>query len=338
MTLWFSLFAILILVLIPAALAGMAGLHVLFGIVIPYAAILLFLGGFAYRVLKWAKSPVPFRIPTTAGQQKSLTWMKSSRLDNPHTGWGVIGRMALEIFFFRSLFRNTVAEMRGGPKLAYGSSKYLWAAGLAFHYSLLVIFIRHFKYFVEPIPGWVTLAQNLDGFFQVGLPIVYATDAAILVAIGYLFLRRVADAKIRYISHAADYFPLFLIAAVACTGILMRYFIKVDIVSVKKLGMGLLSLNPVLPDGMSSMFYIHLFLVSTLLAYFPFSKLMHLGGVFLSPTRNLANNNRARRHVNPWNYPVKVHTYEEYEHEFHDVMKAAGLPLESLDPTQGEKP
>jgi hypothetical protein len=55
---------------------------------------------------------------------------------------------------------------------------------------------------------------------------------------------------------------------------------------------------------------------------------MHLGGVFLSPTRNLANNNRARQHVNPWNYDVKLHSYDEYEEEFRGKMKAAGLPLE----------
>ena len=65
-----------------------------------------------------------------------------------------------------------------------------------------------------------------------------------------------------------------------------------------------------------------------LFAYFPFSKLMHLGGVFLSPTRNLANNNRMVRHVNPWGYPVKVHTYSEYEDEFRDKMVEAGIPVE----------
>jgi len=65
-----------------------------------------------------------------------------------------------------------------------------------------------------------------------------------------------------------------------------------------------------------------------LLAYFPFSKLMHAPGVFLSPTRNLANDSRAKRHINPWSYPVKVHTYEEYEDEFRDAMKEAGLPVE----------
>jgi [DsrC]-trisulfide reductase subunit M len=32
--------------------------------------------------------------------------------------------------------------------------------------------------------------------------------------------------------------------------------------------------------------------------------------------------------VNPWNAPVALHTYEEWEHEFHDKIKLAGLPLE----------
>mgnify|MGYP000589277034 CR=1 FL=1 len=69
-------------------------------------------------------------------------------------------------------------------------------------------------------------------------------------------------------------------------------------------------------------------LVAALMLVFPFSKLLHMGGIFLSPTRNLANNNRMKRHVNPWDYPVKVHTYPEWEEEFHDKIVAAGLPLD----------
>jgi nitrate reductase gamma subunit len=76
------------------------------------------------------------------------------------------------------------------------------------------------------------------------------------------------------------------------------------------------------------LFFVHLLLVSALLTYFPFSKLMHMPGVFLSPTRSLANTNRMKRHVNPWDYPVKVHTYQEWEEEFRDKIVAAGLPLD----------
>jgi nitrate reductase gamma subunit len=67
-----------------------------------------------------------------------------------------------------------------------------------------------------------------------------------------------------------------------------------------------------------------------LLAYFPFSKLMHLGGIFMSPTRNMANTSRVKRHVNPWNYPVKVHSYGAYEDEFREKMIEAGLPVEKM--------
>jgi nitrate reductase gamma subunit len=163
---------------------------------------------------------------------------------------------------------------------------------------------------------------------QIGAPLLYTTDIIILGAVTYLFLRRVAIPQLKYISLAADYFPLFLIFGIALSGVLMRYFFKVHVVGVKALTMGWLSLSPAIPENVGVIFYIHLFLISVLLAYFPFSKLMHLGGVFLSPTRNLINNNRMKRHVNPWNYPVHVHTYEEYEEEFRDKMKSVGLPLE----------
>ena len=84
-------------------------------------------------------------------------------------------------------------------------------------------------------------------------------------------------------------------------------------------------------------FFIHLFLVSILIAYFPFSKLVHMAGIFLSPTRNLSNNNRVVRHVNPWSYPVKVHTYDEYEDEFREKMVEVGLPVEKMPETPAEE-
>jgi nitrate reductase gamma subunit len=108
----------------------------------------------------------------------------------------------------------------------------------------------------------------------------------------------------------------------------MRHFFKIDVVKAKELTLGLIGFNPVVPDGIGALFYVHLFMVSVLVIYFPFSKLMHLGGVFLSPTRNLSNDNRARRHVNPWNYPVDVHTYEHWEEEFKEKLEMAGIPLD----------
>jgi nitrate reductase gamma subunit len=143
-----------------------------------------------------------------------------------------------------------------------------------------------------------------------------------------LAVRRIVIAPVRYISIASDYFPLILIFGIAFSGIMMRYVTKVDIAAAKQLTMGLVTLHPVVPEGIGAIFYVHLVLVCALLAYFPYSKLMHMGGIFLSPTRNMLGNTRAYRHVNPWNYPVHVHTYAEYEDEFREKMVEAGLPVD----------
>jgi nitrate reductase gamma subunit len=302
--------------------------RLLLGVIVPYAAVATFLVGVSYRVVRWSLSPVPFRIPTTCGQQKSLPWIKAGWLESPSRTAGVVARMALEILLFRSLFRDTKAELRQGPRLTYGESKFLWLGALAFHWSFLIIFVRHLRFFMEPVPRPVLALEKLDSFFQVGAPIVYLTDVVIVAALLYLLQRRLADPQVRYISLLADYFALFLLLGLAVSGIWMRYFARVDIVAIKQLAVGLVTFSPVVPKEVGPLFFVHLFLLSALAAYFPFSKLMHMGGVFLSPTRNLANNNRMRRHVNPWDYPVKVHTYEEWEAEFRDKIVAAGLPLD----------
>ena len=74
-----------------------------------------------------------------------------------------------------------------------------------------------------------------------GVPLLYMTDVVLLGAVTYLFLRRVFIPQVKYISLAADYFPLFLIFGIAASGVLMRYFYKVHIVGVKELAMGLVA-------------------------------------------------------------------------------------------------
>ena len=102
-----SFLAVFALVVISFAGVWGAHLHYLFGIVIPYIAVIIFLAGIIWRVVRWGRSPVPFRIPSTCGQQKTLPWIKKSYVDyfdNPHTTFGVVGRMVLEVLFFPILF------------------------------------------------------------------------------------------------------------------------------------------------------------------------------------------------------------------------------------------
>ena len=308
---------------------GILGLYGLFGIWLPYAAALIFIVGLSARVVRWARSPVPFRIPVTCGQQKSLSWIRSSSLDNPHSGWGAVGRMILEVLLFRSLFRNTrTALLPEKRRLVFGPDKWLWFGALAFHWSLLVILLRHLRLFTAPVPSWVLGLVTLDGFFQVGVPVVFASSLIFVAAGAFLLVRRLLSAQLRFISILGDYFAIVLLLGIGTSGLLVRHVLKTDISAVKELAVGLVHFSPVVSADLHPLFFAHLFLIAVLFAYFPFSKLVHLGGVFLSPTRNLANNNRAKRHVNPWDAPVPVHTYQEYEEEFRDKMIAAGIPVE----------
>lgn len=321
-----ALILVLILAALPAVLSAL-GREILLTTILPYIALALFLAGFLWRILLWAKSPVPFRIPATCGQEKSLPWIKTNPVENPAGSMGVILRMFLEIFFFRSLFRNTKMEMNS-QRPVYGSTQWLWFFGLLFHWSLLVVILRHLRFFTEPVLQGIEGLAALDGFFALAIPTIYLSDLALIAAVTFLLARRLAVAPLRYICLVQDYFALLLIAAIAGTGLWTRHIQPVDIVAVKAMVMGWLSFSPVAPQGISTVFMIHLFFVFFLLAWFPHSKLMHAPGIFLSPTRNLANNNRMARHINPWDYPVEVHTYAQYEDEFRDKMKAAGLPVE----------
>jgi len=323
-----SLLVVLVLVALAYWGVEVAGMTGLFGTIIPYAAALLFVVGFVWRIVGWARTPVPFRIPTTCGQQRSLPWIKPSPLENPSSKAGVVGRMLLEVLLFRSLARNTVTRLRSDGDLAYTSTKWLWGASLIFHYCFLIVVLRHLRFFTEPVPACVSWLASLDGFLLIGVPTLLLSGAGLALAAAFLFLRRLASPQLRYGSLAADYFPLLLVIGIALTGLAMRHVVRTDITAAKEHLMGLVSFGPAVPAGIHWLFYAHLLLVSVLLIYIPMSKLMHMGGVFFRPTRNLANDNRARHHANPWDYPVKVHPYDEYEDEFREKMKAAGIPVE----------
>jgi len=324
------LLSIIAILIITFVAVGIAANHVAvytMTTIVPYIVFVIFMGGVIYRIVKWARSPVPFRITTTCGQEKSLPWIKNNPVENPSGRWGVIVRMAQEILLFRSLFRNTDVKIINGRPV-YNGAKWLWFFGLMFHLSLLIVVLRHLRFFTEPVITCVSALSSLDGFFQISVPTLYISDVALAAGLTFLFLRRAAVPQVRYISLFADYFALFLIASVVVTGILMRHIFPADLNTIKTLTMGWVSFAPVAPQNVSVIFYMHLCFVFVLIAWLPFSKLIHMGGIFMSPTRNMMNNNRSQRHINPWNAPVKVHTYAEYEDEFREQMKDVGLPVD----------
>jgi nitrate reductase gamma subunit len=302
-----------------------------------YACAAVFLCGVTWNVWGWARAPEPFRIPTTTGQQRSLGGIPASRIESPSTGLGVVCRMALEVLLFRSLFRNTAfAKPPAGsepcPSPVFLERKALWLGALALHWSLLLIVVRHLRLFVDPVPRAVAALAALDGFFEVGVPRWFATDVIVAAALVYLLARRLRDPLVRYVSLPADYLALGTLMAVAGTGIVLRYVVRTDLVAVRAFALGLVTFTPAPLTGAGVWLAVHLFAAAFLLAILPFTKMMHAAGIWLSPTRNQANDSRRRRHVNPWNAPVEVHTRDAWQREFREKLLAAGLPVDEEGP------
>jgi nitrate reductase gamma subunit len=277
---------------------------VIFGVIVPYIAVAIFVIGVIYRIVNWANSAVPLKIPTTGGQQKSFPFIKRTiydRFDSPYTWWETAGRMLLEIFFFRSLLKNTRYYL---DRTSQKDARWLWLFGILFHYSLLLVLIRHSRFFLDPVPAFVEMLSEIEAFKGVFIPSVYMSGLAIVAALFLLWFRRIFLSRERTLSLPSDHFALILLLAITVSGNIMRYFVKADLFAVKELLMNLMVFNigkaVEVANTIEPVFYVHFALASFLLAYFPFSKLMHAGGVFFTPTRNMPNDNRARRHVNPW--------------------------------------
>ena len=336
---------IVAIVIVAAILAityvgvAVAGLQVFFGIILPYFAIAFFLVGVVYRIIKWAKSPVPFNIVTTCGQEKSLDFIKTNPIDNPTTRTGMVVRMILEVTVFRSLFRNSKAELTEDGDIKYQWEKWLWIFALLFHWGMFFTLLRHFRFFTADVPAWVGWIEAVDGVFMIDLHAVYLTGLMMVGGLALLLLRRLWIGKVRYISLLNDYFPLCLLLGIGLTGMNMRYLNHVDIDAVRDLMVSLVTFHPAIPaGGVNVLFYLHFALVCTLLIYFPMGKLMHAVGVFMSPTRNMVNDSRAKRHINPWNPVVEFHYYSDYEDEFREKMVKVGLPVDkTIEEAAAEK-
>ena len=154
---------------------------------------------------------------------------------------------------------------------------------------LVLVLARHLRYFTEPVWGWVVLIQPLGILAGFGM----------VAGLAGLLARRIAVERIRYISTPSDYLMLVLLAAIAATGLAMKYLAPTDVVAVKAFFLGLIVFDwqPLPADGM---LYVHLALVAALMIVFPFSKLLHAPGLFFSPSRNQIDNPREARHLAPW--------------------------------------
>ncbi|MFN2308338.1 MAG: respiratory nitrate reductase subunit gamma [Gammaproteobacteria bacterium] len=229
-----------------------------------YIAIVVLFVGVGLRVVTYAKTPAPLKIPTTPA---------------PTTQAGVVLRLFNEVVLFQSLFK---------------SNKWIWIFGWIFHFSLLLAFFRHLRYGMSPDNVlWPLVSLEIVQSFG-----KYA-GFAMVVGLAGLFARRIFVDRVRYISSPSDYLMLLLLLAIAVSGLGMTFVAHTDIVALKAFTLGLLYFDPQ-PVPNDPLVLIHLGLVALLMIIFPISKLLHAPGVFFSPTRNQADNPREKRHLAPW--------------------------------------
>lgn len=224
-----------------------------------YVATGVFVVGLAFKIRQYARTPAPLKIALTPA---------------PITRSGVAWRLTREVVFFESLFR---------------SCKWTWIFGWVFHAALLLVLLRHFRYFQEPVWLLIALVQPFG---------IYAGFALVFGLAG-LWARRFLVDRVRYISTPSDHLMLLLLIAIGLTGLGMRYVAHTDIVGVKVFMLGLMRLD-LQPLPADPVLLVHLGLVALLMLIFPISKLLHAPGLFFSPTRNQTDNPREARHVAAW--------------------------------------
>ena len=168
-----------------------------------YIAFFIFTYGLVCKILQYAKTPAPLKIPT---------------MPAPTTQAGVVFRMSREVVLFESLFK---------------SSKATWLFGWLFHFGLFLDMLRHLRYFIDPIWFWVVIIQPFGKYGSI----------LMFVGLVGLLVRRIVVDRVRYISSPSDHLMLALILCITSTGIAMSFYLGADVISVKSFFTGLITFD-----------------------------------------------------------------------------------------------
>ena len=123
--------------------------------------------------------------------------------------------------------------------------------------SFFLVLVRHLRFFLNPVPGWVWLAQTPGLIAGYLLP----------VSLMYVLFVRLFTKLEKYASPANMLF-LMLMLLISAIGLLMSIYYKPDLVDVKLFILGIMSLTPRdLPN--SILFVLHFSLVLILIPFLP---------------------------------------------------------------------
>ncbi len=150
-----------------------------------------------------------------------ILWMKGPSAEKPGhgkkpLGGGNIGAAALDVIFLRRLFRV---------------NRVLWLGEWIFHASLLLVLIRHLRYFLTPVPQFVWQMQS------VGRAAGYVLPFSLL----YIIIVKAVANRGRQM-FAYNYFLLAAFFLISSLGALLSIYFYPNVVAVKEFMM--FSLDP----------------------------------------------------------------------------------------------
>ncbi len=235
------------------------------------SALSLFYAGISYASAAVFFGGLAYKL---AGYALTPSPLKIPLTPQPASAAGVAWKAVVSTVSFRALWNG---------------DRWTWVGGYGLHLVLVFIFIRHLRLFLSPVPGVIADVQ----------PLALLVGALLPLPLVFLLARRATVDRYRHISSGADYFALALLLLIGLSGLSLKFLSHADLVGVKEFLLGLMLLGPVEVPAHPA-FLVHFSLVLALGFYFPFSKLIHAGGAFLSPTTMQADDVREVRHVNPW--------------------------------------
>ena len=222
----------------------------LIGTFLPYLTCIVFLLGIARRIDKWNKA-------------KSVKMTLFPAPDTPREKWA---RILKEILVFRGL---------------YEGNKPLWVGAWGFHVALALILLGHAQAVTDFPLLWRTLGVGDIEVDSISAFMGGTVGLLLIVVGGYLLLRRLSVVRVREISDVQDFLGLFLVLSVIISGDILRFGTRFDLKQSREYLSALLTLRAA-PVPSHPLFLIHFFLGQILIMYIPFSKFLHIPGIFYS--------------------------------------------------------
>jgi len=227
----------------------MEGFAYFVGVFLPPITLLVFLTGFVYRLLEWRKLVMP----------------KMTLYPAPKPGTDTFWSILRATFFSPGLFK---------------ADRVLWVGAWVFHATLALILIGHIRVATDFPILWAALGINADT-----MSTTVGTSAGIIIFLAVLLLtyRRLAIPAVQEITQTGDYLALFLLLVVILSGNAMRFQGHFDLNLTRTYFAGLIHFQTPFPP-LNGWFLVHFLLGQILFLYLPFSKLLHLGGIFFTQT------------------------------------------------------